>query len=127
VSVQYRQAAARGGIRELITELGKRAKGSNVLIGVHSMKWLHLIAADCEPPRAMLIRALNEFTVGYTTRLPCGDPALDEQVEVFRTDDGQWYFRENGTIFTASLFASKLIRLIAEANPVSKQPTTGPP
>jgi hypothetical protein len=118
VGVRYKQATAREGIRELITELGTRAKASNVLLGVHSMKWLYLITADCAPPRAMLIRPVNEFTVGYTTRLPCGDPALDDQVEVLRSDEGPLYFRENGKVFTTSLFASKLVDLISEANPV---------
>lgn len=115
MSRRYRHASAMEGIRELITELWKRAdreKGRNVLIHVYSMKRIHLVAAGCEPPRAILIRPANEFTVGYTTRVPCEDPAVDDHIEIVRTDDGQLYFRENGNVFTTSELATKLIGLI---------------
>ncbi len=83
------------------------------------IKWIHLIAAGCEPPRAALIRPFNEFTLSYTTHVPCDDAAFDKHVEVVRTNDGQLYFIENGHLLAASELASKLIRLVAaEAEPV---------
>jgi hypothetical protein len=116
VSALYKHADAREGIRELVAELGKaenQRKFRNVLFFVHSMKWIHLIAAGCEPPRAALIRPFNEFTIGYTTNAPCKDPAYDHHVEVARTDGGQLCFLENGNLLAASELADKLIRLVA--------------
>ena len=121
MSVRYTHAGARDGIRELIRELGKSqnsGSGHNVSFYVHSMKWIHLVAAGCEPPRAMLIRPVNEFTVGYTTQVPCDAPAFDNRAEVVRTDKGQLYFRENGHIFATAEFARKLLNLVAETDPV---------
>lgn len=121
MSVRYTHAGAREGIRELIGELWKlqnRRNAHNVLFYVHSMKWIHLIAAGCEPPRAMLIRPMNEFTVGYTTQLPCDDPAFDSHAEVVRTDEGQLFFSENGHISATAEFARKLFNLVAETDPV---------
>jgi len=77
------------------------------------MKWMHLVAAGCEPPRTALIRLVNEFTVGYTTQVPCSDPAFANHAELVRTDEGQLCFLENGNVLAASEFASKLIRLVA--------------
>ncbi len=79
---------------------------------VHSMKWIHLIAAGCEPPRAALIRPFNNFTIGYTTDVPCNNPAFDKHVEVVRTDDGQLYFLDDGQLLAASELATKLICLV---------------
>ena len=121
MNVRYADAGAREGIRELISELWKSQKGGNaqnVLLYIHSMKWVHLVAAGCEQPRALLIRPVNEFTLGYTTQVPCDDPAFDNHAEVLRTDEGQWYFRENGHILSAAEFASKLLNLVAETDPV---------
>jgi hypothetical protein len=117
VSARYKHAGAREGIRELITELGKaedQRRSKDVLFFVLSMKWIHLIAAGSEPPRTVLIRPFNEFTVGYTTHFPCNNPALDNDnhVEVVRTDEGQLCFLENGHLLAADEFASKLIRLV---------------
>lgn len=121
MSLRYRHAGAREGIRELVNQLGKsqnRGKTRNVFFYVHSMKFIHLVAAGGEPRRAMLIRPVNEFTVGYTTQVPCEDPAFDNHVEVVRTDDGQLYFRENGHILAISEFASKLVNLVADTDSV---------
>ena len=90
---------AREGIRELIFELGKaesQRTPSSVLFLVHSMKWIHLYSIHNEPPRALLIRSASEFTVGYTMQAELNDPALDNHVEVVRTDDGELYFIEDG-------------------------------
>ena len=116
MSALYKHADAREGVRELIAELGKaedRLKFKNVSFCVHSMKWIHLIATDCESPRAAPIRQFNEFTIGYTTDVPFSDPADDNHVEVARTDDGQLCFLENGNLLAASELASKLIRMAA--------------
>ena len=66
----------------------------------------------------MLIRPVNEFTVGYTSQVPCDDPAFDNHTQVVKTGEGQLYFRENGHILSASEFASKLINLVAETDPL---------
>jgi len=82
------------------------------------MKRIHLVAAGSEPLRAVLIRPVNEFTLGYTTQVPCNDPAFDNHAEVVRTDEGQLYFRENGHILAAAEFATKLLNLVAETDQV---------
>lgn len=121
MSAQYRHADAREGIRELAYELGRgrnQGKLSDVLFFVHSMKRIHLFVPGCEPPRGVLIRPFNEFTLGYTTQIPFNDPAFDNHVEVVRTEDEQLNFLENGHLLGVSEFASKLIRLVAaEAEP----------
>ena len=116
MNAQNRDASAREGIRELISELGKaenKRETGDVLFFVHSRKWIHLIAAGSEPPRTALIRPFNEFTVGYTTHVSCNDLEFDNHVEVIRNDDGKLYFLENGHLLSPSEFARKLIRLVA--------------
>lgn len=116
MKAEYTHAGSREGIRELVAgfrDAGDQLKSSNVFCLVHSLKWIHLIAAGCEPPRAALIRPYNDFTVGYTTQVPLNLPDLDIHVEVVRTDDGRLFFREDGQLLTACEFAIKLIRLVA--------------
>ena len=107
-------AGARDGIRELIFELGQSndLRSKNVLLSVHSAKWVHLIATDCKAARKVLIRPYNEFTVGYTDQTPCNDPAFDNHAEVIRSEDGRLYFREKNDVLTVPEFASKLISLV---------------
>jgi hypothetical protein len=111
-------------------EFGKaedQLKFGDVLFFVHSKKWIQLIATGYDPPRAELIRPFNEFTIGYTTHVPCNDPAYDNHVEVARTDDGQLCFVENGHPLAASQLASKLIRLVAMEGLLGREQDSIPP
>jgi hypothetical protein len=116
--MHYMHAPACEGILELITELGRLknfGNTGNVIWFIHSMKRMHIVAADGEPPRSLLIRLVNEFTLGYTTQVPCNDPAFDMHVEVVRTDEGQLRFREGEKLLAPSEFVDRLIRLVAGA------------
>ena len=77
------------------------------------MKRIHLTATDCNPARNVLVRPFNEFTLGYTCRIPHNDPSPDKQVKVVRDKNGQLYFVENKRALSPSEFAQQLIRLIA--------------
>ena len=112
-------AGARHGIRELILELGRsdHVRSKNILLLVHSMKWVHLIDTDSTPARIVLIRRYNEFTVGYTAQIPCNDPAFDNHADVLRNDNGQLYFRERNELLTVAEFACKLISLVSTELP----------
>jgi hypothetical protein len=113
------RAGAREGICELILELGKsqNLSSNNILLSVLSMKWVHLIATGCEPPRTVLIRPFDEFTVGYTTQSPSNHPAFDNHAEVVRHDDGRLHFRVEHDVLTVGEFAQTLISLLMKEVP----------
>jgi hypothetical protein len=124
VSDSYNRANARDGIRELVFELGRakdRPRPEKFLFYVLSLKWITLIATDCDPARTLLIRPLNENTIGYTTDMQCKDSTHDQRVGVYRTDDGQFYFADSGSYLAASEFITKLVRLIAVKQPQEQQ------
>ncbi len=113
---RYRQVDAMEGIRQLVAALSKtecELKSRNVIYFLHSAKRIHLISLSPDPPRSALVRRYNDFTLGYTTETPFGNPALDHQVEVVRTQDDWLQFLENGDLLTPHELAIKLLDLVA--------------
>jgi hypothetical protein len=103
------------GLRQLVAELSKiqdQFKSRGIVFIVHSMKLIHLINQNANPPRSALVRRYNDFTLGYTTGIPFGDPALDHQLEVVRTDDDRLQFLDDGNLVAPHEFALKLPDLV---------------
>jgi hypothetical protein len=70
MGVWYRHLDAMDGLRQLVAELSKiqdQFKSRGIVFIVHSMKLIHLINQNANPPRSALVRRYNDFTLGYTT------------------------------------------------------------
>jgi hypothetical protein len=116
MNARFKYVDATEGIRQLVAELSNaehQVKSRDIVFFVHSGKRIHLIGRNAGPMRSALVRRHSDFTLGYTTEIPYGDPMQDHQVEVVRDHDEHLYFRESGQLLSPREFAVKLLNLVA--------------
>jgi hypothetical protein len=112
---RYKHVDVSEAFRQLLVELFTMAQieSKKIFFHVLSGKIAQLISRDSESPRSVLVRRYNEFTIGYTTQIPCGDQGFDQHVEVVQDQNGVVHLRENGLLLTPRELAVKLVALIA--------------